>query len=195
MGLKKQVTVLRVDPDRRTIAPMRILVGKDAIPTIKKLCRAKRVGWHELLEVDDVKLTSAGGLDVPEEHRMWRIRGGEDNAGISILFGQAGAGMTDCPVKKDWLEKRIQWLEGEDVAGRDARADEVIAIMDEDLRAVMRTAAPTPSGAMWLAIDKREHLPALINLQLTGEKEGGQRLTPLGIAVHDKLTAEAPADA
>lgn len=190
MGLKQQVTVLRVDPDRRTIAPMRILVGKDAIPAFKKLCRSKRIGWHELMEVDEVKLSVASGLDVPEEQRMWRIRGAEENAGIGILFGQAGAGMTDCPVKKEWLEKRIIWLEGEDVAGRAARADEIIAIMDEDLRAVMRSAVPTPSGAMWLAVDEREHFPALLNLQLTGEKEGGQRLTPLGVAVHDRLVGE-----
>jgi hypothetical protein len=193
VGLKKKTKILRVDPIRRTIAAMTVLIGKDAIPVLKKLCRVARVGWHEIMEIEGTKLTVAGGLDQGEDSPAWRVQGCEANAGIGILFGQAGGGMTDCPVTREWLDSRIIWLDGEDLTERNTRADDAIALMAEDLRDVMRSAMPTPSGAMWLALDKSAHFQALINLGLTAEEFQGQRLTALGVVVHDKLTESTDA--
>lgn len=189
LRLKGEITILRVNPENRAIATMSIRIGKDARPKVRKLCRAREVGDREIMRVDDMLLIVAGGLDVEEEMKGWRLKGGEDTAGISILYGRGpNGGMFDCPVDAKWLRDRIVWLDGEDIEGRDERAAAIIQTMNDEIRAAMEAAMPAPDGTMWLPVDHSDLFPAIAALGLTTESSAGQRLTPVGISVHDILT-------
>lgn len=129
--MKRQVTIIRIDPFKSTIARIPMLSGKSpAVGTreAKRILRCTHVGFRQLVELEPVPLMCAGRLDVEESMCGWRFAGSEATAGISFLFGRGpGGGMTDCPVDVAWVEKRIIWMhvefdtgEGEYQAGEAA---------------------------------------------------------------------------
>lgn len=210
MPVNNKLSLLRVDPVNRIVASIVFRAGKNATPEVRRVTRSKRVGWRELLVVDHAPvrrlnakgafemfektpLIVAGGLDVDEAMKGWRIRGGEDTAGIGLLFGQGeGGGMTDCPVDRAWLLDRIEWLEGEDVVGREQRARETIDMLDTDLRDAVKSALVLPDG-MWLPAHVHAKVgDAMLRMDLGTERTRGQKLSPLGESLHDILnTPEA----
>lgn len=186
--MQRQISLLRINPDRRTVAQMRARVSFDATHFLRRVCRANRIGSHELLEVNDKMLVVVAGLDVDESMRGWKLRFGEDTGGTGVLFGRGpDGGMVDCPVDAKWVLERITWLEGEDVVGRVLRAQGIIETLNEDLRRVLRRALPAIDGAMWLPVDEKEHFEPLITLGLATLASRGQKLTSTGILVHDNL--------
>lgn len=126
--MKNQITIIRIDPDKRTFARIPFRCGKNAVPEVKRVLRAKTVGHYELCPIGKIALKPgdpvsiplmvAAGLDVEKDQRGWRLKGGSDTAGIGMLFGKGeGGGMVDCPVDVAWVEKMIVWLNAEDVEG------------------------------------------------------------------------------
>jgi hypothetical protein len=186
-----KLRVLRINPVTRVIAPMLIDVGHNAVPLIKRLVRAKEIGWREVMPIGPDILVVAGGLEMPEETPGWRLVGGEDTSGIGLLFGRGlGGAMWHVPVDKAWAESRIRWLDGEDVRGTRARAEETLPLLADELRSAIAAAVPSLSdGALWLTQDDKAAWEACLALGLTTPSTGGQRLSPLGSAVHDLIAA------
>ena len=119
--MKNQITIIRIDPDKRTIARISFKCGRNAVHEVKRILRAKTVGHYELtrvvLSAEEAPLIVAAGLDVDKEQRGWRLKGGENTAGVGMLFGKGpGGGMVDVPVDVAWVERMIVWLDGEDDA-------------------------------------------------------------------------------
>jgi hypothetical protein len=192
MKKKHDIVILRVDPIRKTVASMKIRIGSNATNQVRRLCNANKVGWRELLPVDGVVLTVAGALEVDESMKGWRLRGGEDTAGIGVLFGHGpNHGMVDCPVTAEWIRSRISWLDGEDVAGRTERARELLASLNPGIRTALLAAVPAPDGDMWVPVDHQAEFDAMITLGLSTLGSRGQKLTSLGIAVCDLLDGAA----
>jgi len=191
--VKKDIVILRVDPTKDSIAPVRIRIGKNAVPEIRRICRAKKVGWREIMDIDGTVLVVAAGLEVDEAMRGWRILGGEDTAGIGILFGRGAAGgMIDCPVDSAWLRSRVKWLEGEDVESLQERADTMLPMLADDIRAALAAALPNlGDGTMWLLADHADLFGAALTLGITSPSTGGQRLTPIGVRLHEMLIGES----
>lgn len=110
------ITIIRIDPDNRTIARMTMRAGKNAVPEVRRILRAKTVGHYELADMaqgDAVStpLMVAAGTEVSEDMRGWRLKGGVDTAGIGMLFGKGpGGGMVNVPVDPAWVERMIVWL-------------------------------------------------------------------------------------
>jgi hypothetical protein len=126
------IRILKVDPNKRLIAQMAIM---PSIKGVRTMIQVSKVAWRTLLEdMNGEKLLVAAKADRDrgKADKEWRIRGGENTAGISILFGTLDKkmeGMWHCPVSKEWLERNIVWAE----PGEDADAAEVEAPnLDED---------------------------------------------------------------
>lgn len=125
--MKRQVSIIRIDPYRQAIARISMESGKSpAIGTraAKRILKSDRVGFRQLVELDPIPLMCAGRLDVEQNMPGWRFAGSEETAGISFLFGQGpGGGMADVPVDVEWVRKRILWLECEYDEGEGAKAE------------------------------------------------------------------------
>lgn len=192
--MRNDCIIIRIDPDRRTIAQMKPTFGKNATPTLTRLVRAKRLGSRAVHRIDNRDVVVVAAIDVDEANKKWRLRGGEETAGIGVIFGRIvgdNPGMIDSPVDAAWVRERIEWLDGEDVEAREARAQEVLTIIDDDLRLALSRAFVMPDGGMWLsAEDKAQVGAAAITMSLGTERSGGQNLTALGEAVHDLLIAD-----
>jgi hypothetical protein len=119
------ITIIRIDPDLRRVAAMRLRCGKNAVPEVKRICRAKKVGHYELTRIEtsdaagnsvEVPLLVAAGLEVTEDQPGFRLRGGQDTAGVGMLFGRGdNGGMVDVPVDTDWVKREIVWLDREEM--------------------------------------------------------------------------------
>ena len=195
--MKNQIRIIRIDPVRQNIVPMTIRIGKNAVGEVKRIVRAKRVGHHKLLERDGVPLVVAAGLDVDEAMKGWRLKGGEDTAGVGILFGTgANGGMIDCPVDVAWVKQRIVWLEGEDMAALQERAEAMLPMLEEDVRSALRAAVDSASVGFagtphfWVPTTFSDIFPALRGAGLADELTKGQRLTRLGAAVRALAISE-----
>lgn len=122
--MARAVIIIKVDPNKRTIARMPMI---PSIKGIRTLITTSKVGWRKLLEdVNGEILLCASKVDRDrgKEDKEWRIYGGENTAGIGILFGTLDRkldAMWNCPVDVAWLEKRIVWCE----PGEDAPAAEI----------------------------------------------------------------------
>lgn len=192
--MAKSVRILRVDPYRRTIATMHLRGVRDATPQIRRLIRANNIGSRSLMRIDDTPLMVIGGLEVDEAMKGWRLPGGEDTAGIAILTGRKEKDglLIDVPVSREWLLQRIQWMDGEDVGGREARAEDIIPALNDDIRAALANAVVIPGGEIWItAAHKAVVGEAMVALGLATERSKGQHLTKLGEAVYDKLPGNA----
>lgn len=191
--MKNTCRIIRVDPVNRTIVEMVPRFGKNASPKLQAIARAKRLGSRDLHDVRGTTLVVAGALDVEEDMKGWRLRGGEDTAGIGVLFGRIandGAGMVDVPVSAKWIRERIQWLDGEDLGDRTARAEEMLPSLNDEVRAAISQAFVMPGGEMWLPIEHKAIVgEAMMTLGLATDRSEGQMLTKLGETVHDMLAA------
>lgn len=190
-NIKGDIRVVRVDPSRKTFAAMTIRIGKNANPLLRKICRAKEIGWREIMTVNDVVICAAAGLEVEPDVGAWRFKGGDDTAGVSVLFTRGpGNGMLDFRESLDWVKQRIEWIAGEDFAGLQQRALEIMAIMNEGLVDAVLAAIPDPmNGAMWVPLDHKHEFEALQATGIGTQSSGGQRLSPVGIEIHSLLTA------
>jgi hypothetical protein len=125
--MAKAVIIIKVDPNKRTIARMPMI---PSIKGIRTLITTSKVGWRKLLEdVNGEILLCASKVDRDrgKADKEWRIRGGENTAGIGILFGTLDKkldGMWHCPVDVAWVEARIVWCE----PGEDAPAAEIAEV-------------------------------------------------------------------
>lgn len=192
--MAKSVRILRVDPDRRTVATMFLKGVRDATPQIRRLTRASRVGSREMIQIDGAPLMCIAGLDVDEAMRGWRLRGGDDTGGVAILTGRNPDNnlLTDVPVSRQWLLDRLEWLDGEDAGEREARAEDVIPALNDDIRTALAEAVVVPGGEIWLSAAHKAIVgEAMVTLGLGTERSGGQLLTKLGEAVFDKLPGNA----
>lgn len=188
--MAKSVRILRVDPDRRTVATMFLKGVRDATPQIRRITRANNVGSREILQIDGKPVMCIAGLDVDEAMRGWRLRGGDDTGGVAILTGRNPENglLIDVPVSRQWALDRLQWLDGEDVEGRDTRAGEMIPALNDDVRQALAEAVVIPTGEIWLSAAWKEIVGgAMVTLGLGTERSGGQMLTKLGETVHDKI--------
>lgn len=212
----KAITVLRIDPNKRTIAALNLRAGGNLTPDLLRILRARHIvsrklmdhptqrrlvrnrhahipGQPAMIDQGPVGIMVVAGRDVEETDRGWRIRGGEDTAGISIVYGGGTDGeiMMDSPVKVAWLLERIQWLEGEDISSVKERADEMLPGINPEIRDALTEAFMLPSGGMWISADAKTAVgQAMQTLGLTTEMSDGQKLTQLGVAVHDLIAAE-----
>jgi len=186
--VKRDLAIIRVDPVKRTIVKLVIPAKKNLSRDMQRICRSKRMGYRELLEIEGKTLVVAAGIEVDEAMKGWRLQGGEDTAGIGVLYGALGAAthMVDVPVNVAWVEKRLSWLEGEDVSQREERATEVMAMLSDELCDVVRRAMPTPEGDMWLLIRDAAHFDGLKAIGVTTPLSP-QKLTPVGITIFDRL--------
>lgn len=112
----KEIKIIRVDPEKRTIAMRKMRCGKTAVSEVRRIVKAKDLGHKRISQmiVDgaEVPIIVAVGINLPDSAKEWRIRGSEFTAGIGILFGQGpGGGMVDVPVDVDWATKMIIWKE------------------------------------------------------------------------------------
>lgn len=192
-NIKAKIRVLRIDPVKKTVAALMLNVGtKNANPELRRICRAREIGWREIMTVEGKVLCAAAPLEVDPSVGAWRFRGGDDTAGISILFTRGpGNGMVDCVQPIDWVRDRIEWIEGEDFAGLEARAVEILSVMNDGLVDAVLSALPDPStGAMWIPLDYKHEFEALAALGICTQSSEGQRLTPVGVQIHDALSAE-----
>lgn len=192
-NIKAKIRVLRIDPVNKTIAAMMLKVGtKNANPELRRICRAREIGWREIMTVEGQVLCSAAALEVEPSVGAWRFRGSDDTAGISILFTRGpGNGMMDCLQTVDWVRDRIEWVAGEDFAGLQERAVEILTMMNDGLVNAVMAAIPDPStGAMWIPIEFKHEFAALAALGICTQSSEGQRLSPVGVQIHDALHAE-----
>jgi len=189
----KNVRILRVDPERQTIATMHLKRANDATPQLRKLIRAKNLGSRQIMTINDASLMSIAQSDIDEGAPGWRLPGLDDTAGVTILSGmdKVTRNLISVPVDRDWLLKRIIWLGGESQEERTGRAEEVISLCDADVRQAIADAIPIPpDGEMWLTAAHKQIVgPAMVALGLGTERSGGQMLTGLGIDIHDMLMA------
>jgi hypothetical protein len=73
----------------------------------------------------------------------------------------------------------------------EARAVEILSVMNDGLVDAVLAALPDPStGAMWIPLDYKHEFEALAALGICTQSSEGQRLTPVGIQIHDALNAE-----
>ena len=186
----KAVRILRVDPVRRTVAAMVLKAKRDCTPQVRQIIRSPRHAARQILIVPNAgTLHCIAGLDVDESMQGWRLRGADDTGGVGILTGRDGSDglLIDVPVTRDWVLERIQWLDGEDVDSRQARAEEMIPSLATDMRVALAAAVVTPNG-IWLSAAHRAVVgDAMQTLGLGTERSAGQQLTPLGEAVFDLL--------
>lgn len=213
----KSIVVLRIDPNKRTIAAMSLRAGKNLTPDLLRILRVRHIvsrkildhpskrqlvpnprshlqGQPAMIDKGPIGIMVVAGRDVDESDNGWRIRGGEDTAGISIVYGGVGDAeiMADSPVNAEWLRERIQWIEGEDIASVNERAQEMLPGINAEIREALTEAFPMPSaGGMWISADAKTAVgQAMQTLGLTTEFSAGQRLTPLGESIHDLIAAE-----
>lgn len=191
-NIKRDIRVLRVDPLNRTVAAIAIRIGKNANPLLRRICRAKEIGWREVTTVNDQVIAVVAAVEVDPAVGAWRLRGGDDTAGISVMFARGpGNGMLDFPETAQWALDRIEWIEGEDFAGLQARAVEILTTMNQGLIDAVDAAMPNPAdGSMWIPIDHKAEFEALQALGICTQSSGGQRLTPVGIQIHDALNED-----
>jgi hypothetical protein len=188
--VKNKLTMLRIDPGTKTIATIQVRIGKNATAEVRRLCRAKKVGWREVISVGDAVLTVAGGVELDEATPGWRLPGGEDSAGICIVFGKGAhsGGMADCPVSADWLRERIIWVAGEDLVQLKERAEAMLPSLPPEIRNLMAAAMPNPGdGSMWLPVSHEALFEPVLALGLSTPSSGGQRLSPVGVEIHNML--------
>ena len=112
--MKLDLILIRIEPVTRTVVPMKLRIGRDATRKMRQMLGAKpndQIGWHQLLDVENVPLIAAGVLGRDDDVPTWRLRGAsDDHSGIGMLFGRGpGGGMVDVPVSRDWVERRIVW--------------------------------------------------------------------------------------
>lgn len=110
----KFINIIRIDPTKRTIAMRQLRCGKNAVPEVRKIVKARDLGHKRVSQMivdgETVPIIVAVGLNLPDEAPTWRIRGSEDTAGIGMLFGQGpGGGMVDVPVDVEWAKKMVVW--------------------------------------------------------------------------------------
>lgn len=110
----KFITILRIDPEKRTIAMRQMRCGKNAIPEVKRIVKAKDITARRISQVivdgAEVPICIGVGIGLADEVKTWRVRGGEFTAGIGIMFGQGpGGGMISVPVDVEWAKKMIIW--------------------------------------------------------------------------------------
>lgn len=193
-NIKKPVRMMRIDPLKRTVAAITVRIGKNASPELRRVCRCKSLGWREVTSVGDHVIAVVAPDQVEPEVGAWRLRGGDDTAGISLLFARGpGQGMTDLPNEIDaqWVLDRIEWIDGEDFAGLQARAVEILTLMNDGLVNAVLAAFPNPAdGSMWIPVDHKAEFEALMTLGICTQSSGGQRLTPVGVQIHDALSAD-----
>ncbi len=185
----KAIRIIRIDPQRRTVAVMMVKAARDVTPELRRMIRSSDLTQRDLLDVGGQPLMCIARRDVEEDMQGWRLRGTEDTAGIAVLTGHNAENvLIDVPVSRDWVLKRIEWLDGEDVEGRDVRADELLPALNADVERALREAVVLPTGEIWIsAAHKAVVGDAMITLGLGTERTGGQLLTKLGETVHDKL--------
>jgi hypothetical protein len=184
----KSVRILRVDPNRRTVATMFLRAVKDATPQLRKLVRANDIGSREIMQIDGKPLMCIAGLAVDESMKGWRMRGGDDTGGVAVLTGRNEANvLIDVPISREWILSRLEWMDGEDVGERSDRADELIPALNDDIRAALDEAIVLPDGIWISAAHKAIVGEAMVTLGLGTDRSGGQLLTPLGEDVFDKL--------
>jgi hypothetical protein len=116
--MSNTITIIRIDPNGRKIAAMLFKCGKNAVPEVRRVLRAVKVGHYQAAVIGKpeaeggIPLMVAGGLDMPDEAPAWRLRGAQDTAGIGMLFGKGpNGGMIDVPVDVAWVEREIVWIE------------------------------------------------------------------------------------
>lgn len=191
--MNQNINIIRINPEKQSVAAMSMRCGKNAVPEIRRIVRAKEIGWRELIEVNGVVLVTSGGVNLGEDVPGWRILGGEDTAGISILFGKGpGGAMTHVPVDRAWVEKRVRWVAGEDVKGTRERAEATLPLLSEEVRAAVRRSVPMlPTGDLWLAEEDKPIWQIALALGLTTPSTAGQRLSPMGVLVHDMIETTA----
>lgn len=192
--MKNKLTLLRIDPTQKAIAAIHVRIGKNATHEVKRLVRAKMVGSRELLQVHATVLVVAGGVGIDEAVDGWRLPGGEDTSGISILFGKGPltGGMADCPVSADWLRERIQWVPGEDIVGLKERAESMLPSLPAEIRNVMLAAMPNPAdGSMWLPVSHEALFEPVLALGMGTPSTKGQKLSPVGVEIHNMLMEAA----
>jgi hypothetical protein len=122
------VFVLRIDPKHRTVARIP-LVGKNLVGPLRKSLRTVKIGWQELVTVDDKPVMVVAATSALKSEAGWRLRGGRATAGAAILFGRGpnSASMSDCPVDAAWVRRHIVWLTPEETA-----QDDVLEVVPEE---------------------------------------------------------------
>lgn len=122
--MKRSVSIIRINPERRTIAKIAMKSAKSHLTgtrEAKRIIRADVIGMRQILDMGAAALMVAGRMDVTESMAGWRFPGSEETAGISFLFGRGvGGGVVDCPVDIDWVTKRIIWMQCEYDPGEQA---------------------------------------------------------------------------
>lgn len=191
-NIKAEIRVVRVDPSRKTIAAMMIRIGKNANPLLRKICRAEEIGWREIMTVNGAVICAAAALEVEPAIGAWRFKGSDDTAGVSVLFTRGpGNGMLDFNESLDWVRARVEWIPGEDFAGLQQRALEIMGLMNDGLVDAVLAAIPDPmNGAMWIPLDHKAEFEALQAIGIGTQSSGGQRLSPVGVEIHSLLTRE-----
>lgn len=131
--MPQAVVVIKIDPEKRQIARLAI---KPSVAGVRQILGAADFGHKVLLdEINGEQLLVASRFNVDPEKPLkeWRIRGGDNTAGIGLLFGTfnrnaGGPGMWHSPVDVVWCERMIVWCEpGENAPASEVRAAQGIA--------------------------------------------------------------------
>lgn len=156
--MPQAIIVLKVDPIRRQITRMPMI---PSIKGVRSLVKSYNIGWKRLLEdVDGEILLVAAKLDrdVKKLDKEWRLYGGDNTAGIGVMFGTMDRkldGMWHCPVDVAWVEQRIVWCEpGENAPAAEIADAKGIPLFEGDQAGVeaaqgaqLEAQAQSPGGA------------------------------------------------
>lgn len=124
--INKWVWIIRIDPETRAIAKIKLPAGKTPTDVhAKRVCKAEKVGMREILRMtEETTLCVFGGLDLEPPQASFRFAGTDDTMGISFLGGKGpGGGLVDVPVNVEWVRKRIEWTRTEREEEDDNAAD------------------------------------------------------------------------
>jgi len=126
----KQVTVIRIDPEKQAIARLVMPHVADFAAGLKRMVRAKEISFFELMKIEEVRMLDfqpgmtkpvdkgpmplivVAGQPVTTDLYGWKLKAIPTvTAGISVIFGFNAQGhVWDCPISPPWLRERIEWL-------------------------------------------------------------------------------------
>ena len=192
MGSKKsKIFVIRIDPDRQTVAKIPFTVSPDSIPAVRRIVKAKdNVGFREIAQLHGRSILVAGELNQDRDVKEWRLLGGETHVGIGLLYSiKKDGGMVSAVCDVPWVRRHIQWLDAadKDPALVKAEADHIFPMLDTDIRHALINALELGSGTVFLRPEDREMWEAALGGGMSTKKSRGQELNEVGKLVRTMI--------